>query len=984
MRKNSVNKKVVSSIGVGILAAMTTCTSVYAAADVSAMPGEADPAGGIDLLAQEPEKQVTPSEETQATTEAGTKLEETSKELETVNSGLSSAQDGITSEVTPLNKAVETIEGELVNSKEAVDNLKTEIDYVNGLNQTADSKLDEYKETMEEIEKKSDQIDGWVEDVASAGNAAEGADNSADDIKNQANQTLADVSAAQEKTYESQAEADEAKAQAQEAAQKADEDYQKAEQEKNAAEQAVADAKASLEAVEADYTRAETAYGEAEKAVEEARAALEAIKNGEAVTIDGKLFEGDVKEAKRAAQMALKEAQAILATAQENLNKAGEAVIAAGEKLNDTSGKLDVITSITEKAKENKEEAYKELEEINNVTATKYEIPEKYEAYKKVMAQEKELEDAIKGATDAAKDVTEKQGLFDAAQGNYDAVQNDKMDELVEKEKAVLDAFNPSGEFSKEYWDAANALQEEIIKYKLANMENVEIGERVTGKGENNYVKVFYEEDGRKYVAYFDYTVGDDGKIDVVQKSKNYTGGFTAEIIETEDGPETVFKKNGEIIDKSEVWYDGYSYFYKSLAHAPTVLNDRKFSGDENGNKKGTGYYPAKELSEYKDTLETVTDAMNNAQKNLNDAKKNQISADARLENAVKSVKGDAFEKDDIKKADSILKGVKNSAGAKEKELDNAVLGYMTALGELKDQYAQEWDAASKNQSAIEARNQAIGDTVKACKNVISTVASIANLTAQQMAARDQLDALKGKYDTASEAHSTATEVLENAKNSLTVAKDLVDQAIEIAGRSFNIIQPAPTTPPTGGGDGGETGGETGGGNGGTDETTPGTTTGGGTGDGTDTGATDETVAAVLPVVTDTAAPAAPAAVAALDADAAADTAVVRTVAGNGAGADVLQADAGDEDTGDGEEADTVQLEDGEVPLAAIDADGEEGEGAEQTIEDEELPLAITDLETEQSKMSWWWLLIIAVLGATGAEMYRRHRKNMEEEGGAK
>ena len=54
MRKNSVNKKVVSSIGVGILAAMTTCTSVYAAADVSAMPGEADPAGGIDLLAQEP------------------------------------------------------------------------------------------------------------------------------------------------------------------------------------------------------------------------------------------------------------------------------------------------------------------------------------------------------------------------------------------------------------------------------------------------------------------------------------------------------------------------------------------------------------------------------------------------------------------------------------------------------------------------------------------------------------------------------------------------------------------------------------------------------------------------------------------------------------------------------------------------------------------------------------------------------------------
>lgn len=40
MKKKLVNRKVVSSIGVGILAAMTTCTSVYAATDVIPQEGE--------------------------------------------------------------------------------------------------------------------------------------------------------------------------------------------------------------------------------------------------------------------------------------------------------------------------------------------------------------------------------------------------------------------------------------------------------------------------------------------------------------------------------------------------------------------------------------------------------------------------------------------------------------------------------------------------------------------------------------------------------------------------------------------------------------------------------------------------------------------------------------------------------------------------------------------------------------------------------
>lgn len=990
MRKNSVNRKIVRSIGVGILAAMTTCTSVYAAADMDVMPGESDPTEGIDVEEQEPEKQVLPSEETQATTEVGTELEVTGDALENVKNELNDAQENITSENESLKDEVGDINSGLDNSKEAVDNLKTEIDHVNKLNQDVDRKLDEYKDIMEEIEEKSDQIDGWVENVTNAGDAAAAADKSADSITDQANQTLEDVAAAQEKTYESQAEADEAKAQAQAAAQKADEDYQKAEQEKYAAEQAVADAETSLKAVEADYERAEAAYEDAEKAVEEARKALEAIKSGEEIIIDGKLFEGDVNKAREAAQAILDKERTILDKAQENLKSAGEAVEAARGKCQDTKDKLDEITKITDDAKENKEEAYAKLAEINNATATEYKIPDKYEAYKNVIAQGKELEEAISKVKEADEDVAAKAEIYEAEKNRYDKVQSDKLDGLVEKEAAVLKAFDPSGEFSDEYWNAANELQEEIIRYKLANMGNVKIVERVIGKGENNYVKVSYQEDGNEYVAYFDYTVGDDGKIDVVQKSKNYFLGFTAEIIETKGGPETVFKVNGEIIDKSKVSYNSGSYSYWDgniwKICAPTISDDKYFNEDSNGNKKGTSYYLAEELSEYKEKLEEITDIMNGAEKDLNEAQEKQETAGERLKNAIKSVKGDAFAEDDVKNADSILTTVKDSAGVKEQELENAVSGYMDALGKLKGEYERDLEEASNNQSAIEARNEAINKTMEACTNVINTVASIANLTSQQMAARDRLDALKGKYDTASGAYSTATDILENAKDSLTIAKGLVDQAIEIAGRSFNVIQPTTPTPPTGGGDGGETGGGTDGGTtpGGTDDTTPGTATGDGTGDGAgDGGTTDETEAAVIPVVTDTTAPAAPAAVTALDADGAADAAVVRTVAGNGAGADLLLADAGGEADADGEETDTVQLEDDEVPLASVDLDQAEEEGAEQTIEDEELPLAITDLETEQSRMSWWWLLIIAVLGAAGTEMYRRHRKNMEEEGGA-
>ena len=101
---------------------------------------------------------------------------------------------------------------------------------------------------------------------------------------------------------------------------------------------------------------------------------------------------------------------------------------------------------------------------------------------------------------------------------------------------------------------------------------------------------------------------------------------------------------------------------------------------------------------------------------------------------------------------------------------------------------------------------------------------------------------------------------------------------------------------------------------------------------------------------------------------------------------------------GAGAGAAVVDIEDEETPLAAGidngngdgDANGGEGDdvlvaGAEDdgdgaslvAIEDEETPLAAGS--GADGKMSWWWLLIVALLGATGYKMYKDHQKKKEE-----
>lgn len=266
--------------------------------------------------------------------------------------------------------------------------------------------------------------------------------------------------------------------------------------------------------------------------------------------------------------------------------------------------------------------------------------------------------------------------------------------------------------------------------------------------------------------------------------------------------------------------------------------------------------------------------------------------------------------------------------------------------------YRQFVDVASKYVRLLKEAEKAHEDVAKAqdkvrelqeeigkLKEKDSNTVALATLVAKLATVQADRDA----------AEETLNEILEKLENA-GVTRD------EVIGRL------TPNTPD--GGTGGNPGG-TGGNGGNPGGGTPGTTYGG--------LGTDTTTDGPATVVTTT-----------TTAAATANTAVAaQAVAANGAGAtNVAAGNAGAGNAAGNAAAGNqgvVTIEDEASPLAAsIDdqdtTDTEQNKADAQivTIEDEASPL---DASIDQEKMSWWWLLIVLVLGATGYEMYRKHQE---------
>lgn len=983
MKKKSVNRKVMSSIGVSLLATVTTCTNVYAAAPALVEDGNSAEAQ-VFSIENEP---VTSSAATQGSSEMQGELNETpvlSGVEGSVKEELDKAQEAVgdTGEAEPLKEAVNDIGGALEEAQEAVDHVKTDIENLDNLNQKADMAVENYTEKVEDSE---DLIETWADNVEKANESAEAANDQASEAKDNADQILKDVTAAQSNSNRSEEEAAAAKSQAQEEAQKAQEEYEKAQEAQAAAQEEVKKAKDSLTAVEGTYSEAQQAYNDADAAVKKAQEALEAIKGNK----------GNSKEAQDAAQKAMDEAKEALEIARVNLNAAEQDVISASNDLLKTTTKLDNVNDILNKAKDDKEAAYENLADLENETITNAQ-----NSYKDATDQLSELDSAIDEKTKADQAVEKAEEEW---QEKEEAVKNctdDKVQKLIDEEKTVVEKYNElkdSEGFDRwqrnnEYYKAANTLAVNMIKDKLekAGMENISTGRWSTVGGTNNhYVKVEYEENGNRRVAYFDYIDGDDGKINVVQKTLEYKQVNGDVLTASIENGKTIFRLNGEEIkdtDKIKYGREGITLSYGGNSYFGNITN---FAGENGG--KGADFYTAKDLTDYTDKLNAAIDACNKAKEKLDGAEDAQNAANGKLSDKITNVKNNGLADVGISNDNisAIRDAVSGETAKRAEALDKAVENYADALRSQYEKDSNNLHEKESQKDNIIKRNEQLTNVIGACSHVIDIVEKIKDLQAQADVSRDQLDQLKAKRDEVKGNYDNASKTAEAAAELVAQAGEAAAEAMRIAGLDF-LFTSAPTTPtipttpttPDGGGTG-TTDPDNGGGTGTTD---PGY---GGDGTGTTDVAAAEDTGATTPGGAD------------MMADGPDATALVATAAvlpdgvepiALAAGGNMNAGAAAGVDAGEAtdDEADGLRVvEEEEVPLAnadleSIDEDAEEESAEVRQIEDEETPLADLDLETEKSRMSWWWLLIIAVCGATGYEMYKKHKKKMEAENAMK
>ena len=280
---------------------------------------------------------------------------------------------------------------------------------------------------------------------------------------------------------------------------------------------------------------------------------------------------------------------------------------------------------------------------------------------------------------------------------------------------------------------------------------------------------------------------------------------------------------------------------------------------------------------------------------------------------------------------------------------------------------AERAEKVAKADAIIDAAKNAVEKVDKAKADADSLKDKLTALLTSQNYTADQVKELEGQI--------SAAEI--KLKEAEDMAKDLTDK-LGIAGETL-ADKIAELTPAPAPGEGGST-------------TTPGGTT---TPSGTETtpgGATTpsgtETTpggAATTPAgtVTTAAAPASAATIVTTATAAAtpveiAETPVALAAAATPAAATRTAAVANANAAADTDaDADTdVTIADEETPLAA------NGAQESSTIADEETPLAAEAgavKNMQQEKMSWRWLLIIALLGVTGEEMYRRNKKKKAE-----
>ena len=1083
MKKKLVNKKVVNSIGIGIMAFITAATPVMSVAAQEGDPVQGDSNGGVT------------GEQTPGTSEQKAEQSEASAAIENAQDGIKDAQDAFGAADAMGKNEKEGIGENLEEAGSKLDGINESIADLDEKNKAASDAKDELEKIV--TDDPNGTMGTMAENVTDAKGEAESAAESTGEKAEEA-EGLADAAeTAQGITYENSEAAAAAKAEAQAAADAAEKALEEAEAADAAAQEKVDIAKTSLEVLKDQKEKADAACQDAQEKVQAAQDQLKAILNGEesqaavdaaaeALRIAREELEA-AKAAKTDTENALKEWEAKVLEAQEEAEAATRDLAIKNQEYLDAAQKVDELSIKLNEENSKKTELDNQKPALEE--AAKNAGTEKTNAVNAVKNAQTEADAAQTAAETAQTEAETAQEKANEAQTAADEAENAAVEaqKAAKKAEAVAEEYKKAeaaqrvadtrikeyedipywkivtkGDALDAYYIAADEAVNARIRCVLAEegITEVTIGEWEKSSGANNYVEVTYEKDGVSYREYYDYT-GDIADPYIVKKTPLYESdtykGFTFPLdVSVEDG-EVKYKFNGEEVVPEEYAGDTASitlpvetkeYIYEATAIsrektllAVTICGETRYyqNGEEvdvkfkNGKlyKVGTDYIvtggsvtegevetsecavsftktkefngkgtpvsnaltkadvtaeavaakkqaaetakttaatKAEEAETAKENAVTKAEEAKTAKQTAEDKEREAVAAQERLENAKTIAEEAARKKEEADSNLAQLNGQLSALEAAIKELQGKIDGVglsdkkdaadkASITKKEKDDYVKKQEAerdTARGEADFAQKRAEDADNVntsvkEAYDKVVTAINALKDLTAEEDVNTAEYEKVVAAYNKAVSEYEDALEAKGISTSNLARVSAAAERARAAADAVFVY-----NTPSTGGGGGTTGGGTTGGGGGGT--------TGGGT-----TGGTETPAAPTVTLPED----AVPLAGAGMTTPAAArrTTGVTVTTDDAGAGTGRTSAGAGGEIGGE-----LTTLEDEETPLAALEEEKETGTVA---VEDEETPLA--GPVEEQSKMSWWWLLLIAVLGVTGEEMYRRHRKKVAE-----
>lgn len=589
MKKKLVNQKVVNSIGIGILAFITSASPVLAAGagdvDVPDLPtdtlneddsdkdvpgdNEGQNAAVVEEISeaqaaidqatkeitgiQEEEKREEPTE-TPVEPEVPEESETTPAEADgtdTLETGEPDTPEGTeTPEEEPEETDVrEEIKGSLTEAETDLETLKVEIQALDGKNQDAKEAKDKLEEIVTDDE------------TGSLGLAAGNVAGAKDTAETTSQEIAGKVPEAEEKAdvleeaptivYENKEAAKQAQEQAKAEAAEIEAVYEEAKDAAEKAEEEVKTAEESLNFLEDQKEQADAAYEVAKEKVQAAQNALKALLKANGIT-EEELEEGELTgsgyQALKKAQAALEEAQADLDAATAEKAEADQAVETAKGELGDAQNALEGIQTELERLGSKKTTAETNLDQANaTLERVRGELAQLQEEYDGLVAEQRGLEAAVTSKSEAK--AAADQAAEDAAKALEDA------QKALEKEQALETLFTQAKEQQEDsrskydswkeinqtlspgkaknardqFYLAADKVAKTLISYelqktdKITSKDEVTFSEFVKDQDTNNYVEASYQdENGETQYEYYDYSIDENGKINIVKKTPIY------------------------------------------------------------------------------------------------------------------------------------------------------------------------------------------------------------------------------------------------------------------------------------------------------------------------------------------------------------------------------------------------------------------------------------------------------------------------------